>query len=105
MAVEHEVIALNVEMILLHCIGVTLEVVLNHEGHVRKGQVNVVTKDNPVVRILIYSVAKIKSEFSILHVKIGELHLIAPKLTARCTAVDPVSLNNEETATLILESK
>ena len=92
-------------MILLHCIGIALEVVLYNKGHVGKGQVDVVTEDNPIVCILINSITKIKSKLSILHVKICKLHLIAPKLATRCTAVDSISLNNKETSTLILECK
>ena len=105
LAIKHEVIAFNVELIGFHSVGITIKVVFDNKGHVRKGQVDVVTEDNPVVCILINPISKVKGELSILHIEIRQLDLIASQLASWGTAVDPVSLNNEETSILVLKGQ
>ena len=95
LSIYDKVISFHVKTIIIDCKVISFEVIFDDESHVAKGQVYVISKNNPIIRVLVNSIPEIESKFGILHIKISKLHLVAPKFTARGAAINSISFNDE----------
>jgi hypothetical protein len=81
-----------------------LENILDHKCHVTEAEVDLVPKNDPVLRFAVHSVPKEQLEFCITPIVVSDLGLVASELAPCGTVYNGGAINNVSVALIVLES-
>ena len=82
-----------------------VEVVFNYECHVRKRQVDKIAHDDPVIRLIFYSMTVLEMKTCVFLVEVRYFKAIALKFAAQSAIDNVVFLSNKGVPMAVLEKK
>ena len=99
--IENEIVTFKVKHVIILNVALILEVLLDDKGHVAKGEINEISKNDEVVVIAIHPDAVIKVKFFLFH-KLVEILFVAFKFASLWTIYDvPVLLEKRITISIL----